>query len=227
MLGKVLILAWGASWQFAAAAPWVQEDGAWYSRVSFGDESVEGLNGHRMDAYAEYGLTSKLTLTAKYDRIAYSNGSDFNADGWRSNLRYQLLQYGPLHVSLEAGLLQGAAIGGRNGCDKLGGEIGTGIAWSGTWRNRQSFLFGEVMGRFHSDCQRDRIAAGFGQQTSKHVWSITQAWVERGGDNANSNKIQTELVWRTDVADFSVGYRRENGGFFEEESAFLALAKQF
>lgn len=227
MLGKVLILAWGASWPVAAAAPWVQEDGALYTRLALGNETVEGLEGQRLDAYAEYGLTSKLTLTGKYERVAYADAADFNADGWRSSLRYQVLRLGRIHASVEAGLVQGAAIGGRNGCESLGGELRSGLAWSGEWQSRETFLFGEVAGRFHSECRRERMVAGIGQQTSEHIWTITQVWIERGDTNADSNKFQTELVWRTDPVDLSVGYRRENGGYFEEESIFLALARQF
>ena len=140
MLGKVLILAWGASWPMAAAAPWVQEDAALYTRLALGNETVEGLDGQRVDAYVEYGLTSKLTVTGKYERVAYSDAADFDTDGWRSSLRYQVFRLGSIHASVEAGLLKGAAIGGRNGCDTLGGELRSGLAWSGEWRNRDTFL---------------------------------------------------------------------------------------
>ena len=227
MLGKVLILAWGASWPMAAAAPWVQEDGGLYTRGAVGQEEVDGLTGVRTDLYAEYGLTSKLTLTGKVDYVSYTDASDFDADGWRTSLRYQLATVGALVWSAEAGALQGAAIGGRNGCDALGGEIRSGLAWSGEWRSRQIFVFGEAASRFHSGCQRDRFAFGLGQQTDDHIWSVTQVWLEDGDINARSVKFQSELVWRTNAADFSFGYRQENGGDFEEQSLFLALARQF
>ena len=223
----VLILAWGAAWPMAAAAPWVQEDAGLYSRVSLAKEDVEALSGWRSDAYAEYGLTSRLTVTLNLERVEYADGADFNTNGWRSTLRYSLLRTGPLVASLEAGLLQGAAIGGRNGCDQLGAEVRAGLGWSGNLRNRSTYLFGEMAGRFHEGCQRERYAFGLGQQTSDNFWSITQVWLERGDTNAASDKFQTELLWRTEPADFSFGYRKENGGRFEEESIFVALARQF
>ena len=227
MLGKVLILAWGASWPMAAAAPWVQEDGGLYARLSLAEEDVEQLSGQRSELYLEYGLSDRFTVTGKTDRVAYHNGADFNTTGWRSSLRYAVWQNGSLAVSLEAGLLQGAAIGGRNGCDQLGAELRSGLGWSGAWRNRSTYLFGEVAGRFHKNCQRERYALGLGQETSENLWSVTQIWIERGDQNAASDKVQTEMLWRTGSADFSFGYRRENGGFFEEESIFVALARQF
>ncbi|MEO1552497.1 MAG: hypothetical protein AAFR82_01085 [Pseudomonadota bacterium] len=211
----------------AAAAPWVQEDDGLYARVSLAQEDVEGLSGWRADAYAEYGLTSRLTATAKIERVNYRDASDFNTDGWRSTLRLAVLDKGPIVVSVEAGLLQGAAIGGRNGCEKIGTEVRTGIGWSGLWRQRSTYLFGELAGRVHEDCQRQRYAFGLGQQTSEHFWSVTQVWLERGDGNAASDKFQTELLWRAKPADFSFGYRNENGGLFEEESIFIALARQF
>ncbi|MEM7328804.1 MAG: hypothetical protein AAF437_08705 [Pseudomonadota bacterium] len=211
----------------AAAAPWVQEDDGLYTRVSIAQEDVEDLSGWRADAYAEYGLTSRLTVTGNIERVEYDNGADFNTDGWRSTLRYAVIEHGPVVVSLEAGLLQGAAIGGRNGCDRLGTEVRAGLAWSGEWQKRSTYVFGEAAGRFHGDCQRERFAFGLGQRTSENVWSVTQVWLERGDTNAASDKFQTELLWRTETADFSFGYRKENGGRFEEESIFLALARQF
>lgn len=227
MLGKVLILAWGASWPMAAAAPWVQEDGRIYARLSLAEEDVESLSGQRSEAYVEYGVTPRITATAKIDRVDYQNGADFNTTGWRSTLRYRLWQTESSIVSIEAGFLQGAAIGGRNGCDELGAELRTGVGWSGDWRNRSTYLFGELAGRFHEGCQRERYAFGLGQQTSENFWSVTQVWIERGERNAPSDKFQTELLWRTAPADFSFGYRTENGGRFEEESIFVALARQF
>lgn len=227
MLGKVLILAWGASWQIAAAAPWAQEDDGLYARVSLAQEEVESLSGWRADAYAEYGVTSRLTATAKIERVDYRNGSDFNTTGWRSTLRFAVLEEGPFVAAIEVGLLQGAAIGGRNGCDQIGAEVRTGLGWSGEWQKRSTYMFGELAGRFHENCQRDRYAFGLGQQTSENFWSITQVWIERGDTNADSDKFQTEILWRTDPADFSFGYRKENGGVFEEESIFVALARQF
>ena len=227
MLGRALILAWGASWPMAAAAPWVQEGGGLYTRVSLAQEDVEALSGWRSDVYAEYGLSPRLTATINLEQVEYRDDSDFNTEGWRSTLRYAVWEYGPVIVSVEAGLLQGAAIGGRNGCDQLGAEIRAGLGWSGEWRKRSTFLFGELAGRFHEACQRERYAFGLGQQTSDNFWSITQVWLERGDTNSASDKFQTEMLWRTTMADFSFGYRKENGGRFEEESIFVALARQF
>lgn len=227
MLGKVLIMAWGVSWPMAAAAPWVQEDGALYTRLSIAQEEVEGLDGWRWDAYSEYGLAPRWTVTSKFEQVVYPDASDFNTNGWRASLRYQVLERGPLKFSLESGLLQGAAIGGRNGCDEVGVELRSGVAWSGTWRKRETFMFGELAGRVHEGCERERYEFGIGQQTSENIWSITQIWLERGNTNARSDKFQSELLWRRGGADFSFGYRKENGGEFEEESVFVALARQF
>ena len=223
----MLILAWGVSWSSAAAAPWLQENDGLYTRVSIAQEEVEDLSGWRSDAYAEYGLTSRWTITSKFEQVAYPSAPDFNVDGWRATLRYKLLERGALKMSLESGLLQGAAIGGRNGCHKLGLEVRSGLAWSGQWRKRETFMFGEVAGRFHDGCERERYEFGVGQQTSKNVWSITQIWLERGNTNAKSDKFQSEILLRRESADVSFGYRNENGGVFEEESVFVALARQF
>ena len=214
-------------WPMAAAAPWVEDKGELYARVSLASEEVEGLQGLRADIYASYGLTDKWTLTLKNEAVAYEGAQDFNAQGWRATARRKLYQKGTFLISAEGGLLQGAAIGGRNGCETLGAEVRSGAAWTGKWRKRESYLFGEVAARFHNGCNRERYELGFGQQASKRIWNVTQVWIERGNENAKSDKVQTELIWRSDFADYSIGYRNENGGRFQEESIFIALAKRF
>nr|WP_156780794.1 hypothetical protein [Hyphomonas sp. Mor2] len=222
-----LILLMGLPWQDAAAAPWTLEKGSLYARASLASERVEGLDAIRGDLYAEYGLRDGLTASAKIEHVAYPDAGDFNADGWRVTLRQRVIALGAFNVSVEAGLLEGAAIGGMNGCDTLGFEARLGAAWSGAWRERRTFAFAETARRDHEDCQRDRYEFGLGQQLTENVWTISQAWFERGSTNAESDKFQSELLWRGDRLDYSIGYRNENGGFFVEESIFIAVAKRF
>ena len=222
-----LILLWGLSGTPALAAPWTQDPGKLYARISIADEHVEGLRGTRADAYGEFGLTELWTATAKVETVYYQGASDFDTNGWRATLRRSLLRTDIVRISAEFGALQGAAIGGRNGCDRLGGETRLGAAWSNTWGDQPTFAFTEIAGRFHADCQRTRYEFGFGRQTSENIWSITQVWIERGDTNAASEKIQSELLWRGDAVDYSIGYRNENGGAFQEQSVFIALARQF
>ena len=227
MWGKILVYSLALPWPLASAAPWTRDDGELYTRISLASEEVEGLQGWRSDAYAEYGLTSDWTVTVKVEGVAYEDAEDFNGQGWRATARRKLYHRGTFNVTAEAGLLQGEAIGGRNGCETLGAEARTGASWSGRWRKRETYLFGEVAGRFHDDCQRERYEFGFGQQASRNIWNVTQVWIERGDTNAKSDKVQSELLWRSDLADFSIGYRNENGGRFREESIFFAVAKRF
>ncbi|MEM9841816.1 MAG: hypothetical protein AAF767_04165 [Pseudomonadota bacterium] len=209
------------------AAPWTQDRGGLYTRVSIAEEQIEGLRGWRADAYAEYGVTDRLTLTGKLETLSYSDAADFNSDAWRATLRYHLLSLRQFRFSAELGALQGAAIGGRNGCEALGGEARLGGAWSGGSEDRQMFAFAETAGRFHGECNRQRYEFGIGQQITQEIWSITQFWRERGNTNANSDKIQSELLWRAGATDYSIGYRNENGGFFREEAVFAAIATRF
>lgn len=227
MRGSLLVFSLVLLWPSAMAAPWIQEEGALYTRVSLANEEVEGLQGWRGDAYAEYGVSEFWTVTAKLEGVAYEEASDFNGQGWRVTARRRLYQRGTFNMTTELGLLQGEAIGGRNGCETLGAETRAGASWSGEWRKRQTFTFAEIAGRFHNGCNRQRYEFGFGQQASKHIWNVTQVWIERGDTNTKSDKVQSELLWRGDFADYSIGYRNENGGRFREESIFLAFAKRF
>jgi len=214
-------------WPLASAAPWIQDENALYTRIALASEEVEGLQALRGDIYGEYGLSANWTMTGKIEAIAYRDASDFNAQGWRATVRRKLFQRGNLVGAIEFGALQGAAIGGANGCETLGAEIRGGMAWSGQWRKIDSFAFAEVAGRLHNDCRRERYEFGFGQRATKNIWVISQAWIERGNRNAKSDKLQTELLWRGALLDTSIGYRQETGGRFKESSVFIALAKRF
>lgn len=228
MLGRVsLVLFLVLSWPKAAAAPWTLDRDAIYARTSIASERVEGLEAWRADAYAEYGVRDRLTASLKYETVRHSGASDFDVEGWRATTRYRILQSGTINWTVESGLLRGAAIGGRNGCETLGLEVRTGLSWSGKQRERERFVFAETVLREHEGCRRYRQEVGLGQQISKNVWSISQVWLERGSPNATSHKAQTELLWRQGEMDYSVGYRNENGGAFIEESIFLAIAKRF
>ncbi len=228
MLGRVpLICILVLSWPEAAAAPWTQEHGALYTRASVARESVEGLSAWRADAYTEYGLTETWTASFKLEAIEYTDAQDFNGQGWRATVRHRLIQLGAFNVTLEGGVLKGAAIGGRSGCETLGVEARGGVSWSGAWLKQQTFAFAEAVQRDHDGCRRTRYEFGLGQEAFDDIWTVTQVWLERGAANAESNKIQTELVFSGDRTDYSIGYRTENGGFFDEESIFLAVARRF
>jgi len=209
------------------AAPWTQEDGGLYSRIAIAHENVEGLQGWRTDAYAEYGLSPVWTFTGKLDRIAYPDASDFDASGWRATLRRSLSKSGPWVSSLELGAVWGEALIGRTGCSDLGGEMRLGFGWSGDFQSRQTFAFAEVAGRLHQDCTHERYALGIGQKIDDHLWSITQVWIDRNNRGTASDKLQSELMWRGTHFDYAIGYRNENGGDFVEAGVFLALARQF
>lgn len=227
MWGRLLIFSWGLSWPTATAAPWTQEDGGLYSRIAISNEVVEGLQGWRTDAYSEYGLNPDWTVTAKLDRIAYPDASDFDASGWRATLRHSLFRAGPWVSAIEVGAVGGEALIGRTGCSDLGGEMRLGFGWSGDLRSRQSFAFAELAGRFHQNCTHQRYALGFGQQIEGRLWSITQVWLDRSNRGTRSDKFQSEFLWQGQRFDYAVGYRNENGGDFMEAGVFVALARQF
>lgn len=214
--------------QTAWAAPWVRPDSEVYARSSLASETVSGLAGWRSDFYAEMGVSKKWTVTGKLEGIAYERrGQDFNDQGWRVSARRQLFKRGTLVGSVEIGALQGGAIGGRLGCETLGAEVRTGLAWSGTVRETETFVFVEGIGRFHAECDRQRLELGIGQKALGPIWVLTQVWLERGDPIAQSVKTQTEFIWRGSSTDYSIGYRDEIGGLFEEDAFFVAIAKRF
>ncbi len=211
----------------ASASPWAQEDGALYTRLAVSSETVDGADAWRFDGYGEYGLSDVWTLTAKVETIRFEGASDFNNDSARLTVRRQMFRSGGWVGALEGGLIQGGAIGNQNTCETIGLEARGGVGWSGKWRKTQTFTFAELAGRFHDGCERQRVEFGLGQQATENIWSITQFWSERGSEKASSDKVRSELLWRSGAMDYSIGYRQEVGGRFEEEAVFLAAVRRF
>ncbi|WP_156807818.1 hypothetical protein [Henriciella marina] len=216
----------------AGAGPWGQPDEAAYGRFAINRTEVEGLPGLRTDIYGEYGISDHWTLTAKYERVTFDEFSEFTASGWRSTLRRSISLADAWTASLEAGVLEGEAIGGAAGCQSIGAEGRSGIGRSfargkGTKR-RNGFWFAEAAIRAHSDgCQRYRLEAGYGREMTRNIWLVNQVWLDQGSENARSIKYQFEYVWRREVFDISAGSLLELGGEFEEAGLFLALARRF
>ena len=211
----------------ARAAPWIQEEGGLYTRTALVKEAVEGLNGYRGDVYFEYGWSETWTLTLKGEAVRYSGADGFDSQGWRATARRLFYDSDRIKISGEAGLLQGSAIGGRNGCDRLGAEARMGLSWSSRPRRNPYFVYFEGAGRFHGSCERQRLEAAYGYEAFPSLWTITQIWMERGASDAKSDKVQTEIVWQAETVDLSFGVRREIGNAFQEEGIFVAIARTF
>ena len=223
----MLIFSCVLPWPMAGAAPWIQEEGALYTRAALVKETVEGLQGYRGDAYLEYGWSETWTLTLKGEAVRYTGVDGFDSQGWRTTARRLFYDSDRIKISGEAGLLQGSAIGGRNGCDRLGAEARMGVSWSSRPQRNPYFLYLEGAGRFHGSCERQRLEAAYGYEAFPSIWTITQVWIERGATDAQSDKIQTELVWQTETFDLSFGLRQEIGNAFQEEGVFVAIARTF
>lgn len=212
----------------AAAAPWQREADAGYLRGAVASENVDGLSARRYDIYGEYGLWRNWTLTAKAERIAFPDASAFDAEGYRVTLRRKIWQKRAMLVSVEAGAVYGAAIGGVTGCDEVGGELRLSAGTSGVVGGLGWFAFADVAGRVHDEnCWRERLEVGFGQEITRNVFLVSQAWFERGSQRARSDKIETAVLFRVGDIDLSVAYREEFSGRFEEDGIVFAVARRF
>ena len=209
------------------AAPWVQEQGALYSRLAVSSEEVNGLSATRTDVYGEYGLSDHWTITVKGEAVRFDDASDFDNESLRITARRALFSVSGFVGALEGGYIEGGSLSNQNSCETAGAEARANLGWSGQGRGLTTFTFAELAGRFHDDCQRERAEFGLGQELSNNIWLISQAWFERGSDKATSDKVQTELLWRAGDIDLSIGYREELGGQFEEQSVFLAAVRRF
>ncbi|GGB58585.1 MULTISPECIES: hypothetical protein [Henriciella] len=232
------MLRWGclvaiACWAPAAnAGPWTRHDDEFYTRLAISRSSVQSLNAVRYDTYSEYGVTDQWTATFKYERLDFDRYPEFSSDGWRATARRGFRFSPSIVVSLEGGVLRGAAIGGAAACEALGAEARAGLGQSLTYKLKKksvpAFWFAEAAYRIHEDgCNRKRFEVGYGQEVFSNVWAISQAWFDDGTHNAGSSKYQFEYLWKAETFELSIGSLTEFGGEFEESAVFLAISRIF
>lgn len=223
-MAAILLSSWGLG---ANASPWSQEEGSVYARIAWADEEIEQVGAKRADMYAEIGVTDSWTATLKLEHVDYAANDSFDSSAWRTTLRRQVFRRAGFVGSIEAGVLEGAAIGGRRGCDRLGAEGRIGLGWSGELRGTDTFTFIEAATRQHEACYRNRLELGLGQRATERIWLVTQLWSERGDEDAISDKSQIDLVWRGDGFDFTISYREELSGAFEETGVVFSVAAHY
>jgi hypothetical protein len=208
----------------AEAGPWTRDDGGFYGRVLYSMEDLDGVDGHRVDAYGEYGLTQRWTLTAKTEAVTYPDDSAINRESYRMTLRRQVWRHGGWTVGAEGGPVYGSAIAGLSNCDKWGGEARLSGGFSGARKGRDFYVFSDLAVIGHEDgCVRQRAEFGYGADLTEHVFTTQQVWLERGNDSADSYKMESQIGYHLGRIDLSVGYREEFGSAYDESAVLVAL----
>ncbi len=195
-----------------------------FTRASLALEDHGSFNANRSDFYAEYGLTDTWTLAGKFETVDFETSNAFDADGFRVQARRALWRNDFWSTTAAVGYLEGAAVGGRLGCESSGGEIEFGIGNSG-YLGEDSYFAGLTLGhRSHENsCQTSRLEFVMGVSDADGFSYTTQYWSERG-DNGNSDKV--EFMISRDLGRFEAGFatRYEIGGAFEEQAYVFSLA---
>lgn len=230
--GSMAGALWLAGAGSALAGPWSRAPGETYVRAALAAEWVEGLEARRYDLYAERGLAPGWTLTAKAERVTFAGQADFDRDGYRLTLRREIWSPGPARLALEGGVVGGGAIGGFGACADTGGEIRLSAGTSWTVKARDRFAFVDLVRREHPGaCYRNRIEAGFGQSLGQSLglrWSlVSQIWLERGSDDAVSDKVETLLQVDTRAGTVGLAWRQEFSGRFQERALVVSFSRTF
>lgn len=209
----------------ASAAPWVREEGGWYGRALIANDTLDGAEGWRGDAYAEYGLTGDWTVTAKTETVTYTDFEEFDRDAFRLTLRRKLLERGNWTLGAEAGPIYGSTATGFAGCDGYGFEARGGAGYSGAHKSGQRFYaFADAAYiRQENGCERMRAEFGYGSDLTDRVFVTQQLWIEEGNKSADSIKLENQIGVHFGPLDVSLGYREEYGGQFEERAILVAL----
>lgn len=213
----------------AEAGPWTRDRGAGYWQAAVLGQSIDGEPAIRGELYGEYGVTQKWTVNAQLEGVRFTEIDGFDQFAYRLTGRRQLWQRGIWRIGFEGGLVGGEAIGGTlGGCDTIGGEAR--LSFGGgtiSERNREWFAFVDAIVREHGNCRRQRVEAGYGQEIFKNWFSVNKVFLETGTDDARSAKLESVLSRRFGRTDFSIGYRQEFGGRFEERGLILSVERRF
>lgn len=209
----------------ASAAPWVREDGGWYGRALVAQDSLGPAEGWRADGYAEYGLSSDWTVTAKAEAVTYSGYEEFDKEAYRLTLRRKLLTKGNWAIGAEAGPIYGSTATGFAVCDGFGIETRGGAGYSGARKSgRKFYAFADAIYiRQENGCERIRAEFGYGSDLTERVFLTQQLWVEDGNKSADSIKLENQIGVHFGPLDVSLGYREELGGQFDEHAVLIAV----
>ncbi len=219
-----LVLSGVAASNPAHAAAWVQEKGGVYLRAGLAEEDFSGFTAVRRDLYAEYGLTDRWTVAAKYEEQDFVASNIFDRTGARVTLRRQLYKQGDWSVAAEGGYLEGEAIGGLAGCSSPGFEARIGAGRGRVLANNTGFAALDLGVRSHENgCARARLETVLGY-TDWDGWTYTaQVWLERG-QGTRSDKVELLVSRLVGPVELAAGYRVEVSGAFEERATVLAIA---
>lgn len=209
----------------ASAAPWVRDDGGWYARALVAHDTLDGAEGWRQDAYAEYGLTDRWTVTAKAEAVFYPGYEAFDREAFRLTLRRQLFKQGNWTGGAEAGPVYGSTVTGFSSCNGLGFETRGGLGYSGQRKSgRRFYAFADAAYiRQEDGCERRRAELGYGSDLTERVFLTQQLWIEEGNQSASSIKTENQIGVHFDKLDVSLGYREELGGEFDERAVLIAV----
>ncbi len=223
--GLVTCLLTGASIAGAAsAAPWVRDEDGWYARSLLSAETLDGAEGWRADTYGEYGLTSRMTLTAKAEAITFPSDTAFDRQAYRLTLRRRLMVHKGWAIGAEAGPIYGSTSTGLFACDGAGAEIRAGAGYSGVREGKPFHAFADLaVIAQEGGCRRTRAEFGYGADLGYNLFTGQQVWLEDGNQTADSLKTETQLGYHFRHFDAAIGYREELGGVFTERAVLVAI----
>ena len=223
----IVVIVFGVlSAAFAEAAPWVREPGETYARLTFNHTWAEHAPDWRADLYTEYGLSKTRTLTFKHEASASYKTPSERGEAWQIGLRQQLYRGYGLTASFETTAFQRRPLTrSPEDCLGTGLEVRSGLAWSGQIVRHPLYVYGETAWRTLADCDLRRADFGLGTQLYSALWGHIEVWQARQRTYWRSDKLQAELIWRSEALAYSVGYRTELNAAYEETGLILAISR--
>ncbi len=164
----------------------MRDHGGWYARTLVSAETLDGAEGWRGDAYGEYGLSPRWTLTAKAEAITFPSDTAFDRQAYRVTLRRQLFARKGWAAGVEAGAVYGSTATGITGCGGPGAEMRAGLGYSGARKGNDCHAFADVaLIAQEGDGRRARAEIGSGADLGHNVFTGQQIWLEDGNQSAD------------------------------------------
>jgi hypothetical protein len=222
LLGTTLLVG-GA----AEAAPWPQAHEGYFTRVLVSAEALEDLQSVRADAYAEYGLSARWSLTGKAETVRFSEAAELDRTSYRATLRRGLVTHKGWQVGAEVGALYGSASAGLRGCAGWGAEARLSGGITGVRGHQDFYAFADLAAMSYTDsCTRLRAEFGYGAELPRDFFHTQQIWLEGGDGGARSNKVESQLGYHFKAVDVALGFRQSFASSFTEQAVLIAFVRR-
>lgn len=211
----------------AIAGPWPRAPGEGLVSVEIGRSNLEGLSAIQTHTYGEYGLGGGVTAIAKLDTVRYDDPLGGGHRAGRLGLQRSTQLFGGFVAAGGAGVQVGRAAA-ATACAETGGVAWLGLGTSGRLDGQTWFAALDAEHwRQGAACRGNGLSATFGRDLSSAMTLVQRIDWRKGRGETPTLKTETRLVLSGSRTAYSLLWREEQGGYFQEKAFAVGLARLF